>query len=101
MRPAGLKAVEQAKKDGRWDRAYASASNATIPEDLAEALAANPKAQAFFATLNSQNRYAILYRIQNVKRAETRARKIALFVEMLSNGEQLHPQQRTAKRDDA
>lgn len=99
MRPAGLKAVELAKKDGRWDRAYASASNATIPEDLAEALAANPKAQAFFATLNSQNRYAILYRIQNVKRAETRARKIALFVEMLANGEQLHPQQRTAKRD--
>lgn len=101
MRPPGLRAIELARKDGRWERAYASASIATIPPDLAQALAENPKAQAFFATLNSQNRYAILFRIQRVKKAETRARKIAQFVDMLSSGERIHPQQRSAKRDDA
>lgn len=101
MRPAGLKAVKLAKKDGRWERAYASASNSTIPPDLAQALAANPKAQAFFATLNSQNRYAILYRIQSVKKADTRIMKISQFVEMLSNGELLHPRRQPPKRDNA
>jgi len=91
MRPAGLAAVERAKLNGRWDAAYASASTSTVPDDLQQALDANPNAKAFFATLNSQNRYAILFRIQNVKKAETRARKIAQFIEMLSNGEKIHP----------
>lgn len=91
MRPAGLVAIEQAKQNGRWQAAYSSASTSTVPEDLQQALDANPKAKTFFATLNGQNRYAILFRIQNVKKAETRARKIAQFIEMLSNGEKLHP----------
>jgi len=91
MRPPGLRAIELARRDGRWERAYASARNSVIPSDLAQALAANPKARAFFATLNRQNRYAILFRIQNVKKADTRASKIAQFVDMLSRGERLHP----------
>jgi uncharacterized protein YdeI (YjbR/CyaY-like superfamily) len=91
MRPAGLREIERARQDGRWEKAYPSASSATVPDDLRLALDANKKAKAFFATLNSQNRYAILFRIQNVKKAETRARKIAQFVEMLAKGEKLHP----------
>lgn len=91
MQPAGLLAIERAKQDGRWDAAYSSASTSTIPDDLQQALDANRKAKAFFATLNSQNRYAILFRIQNVKKAETRAKKIARFIEMLNNGEKLYP----------
>jgi uncharacterized protein YdeI (YjbR/CyaY-like superfamily) len=91
MRPAGLLAIDRAKRDGRWDAAYSSASTSIIPDDLQQALAANRKAQEFFATLNSQNRYAILFRIQNVKKAETRAKKIAQFIEMLSKGEKLYP----------
>jgi uncharacterized protein YdeI (YjbR/CyaY-like superfamily) len=91
MHPAGLREIARAKQDGRWDAAYSSASTSTIPDDLQQALDANQKARAFFATLNSQNRYAILFRIQNVKKAETRAAKIARFVEMLANGEKLHP----------
>jgi uncharacterized protein YdeI (YjbR/CyaY-like superfamily) len=91
MRPAGLAAIERAKLDGRWDAAYTSASTSTIPDDLQQALDASPKAKAFFETLNSRNRYAILFRIQNVKKAETRAKKIARFIEMLTNGEKLHP----------
>ena len=90
MRPAGLVVVEQAKLDGRWDAAYASASTSTVPDDLQHALDANPKAKAFFTTLNSQNRYAILFRIQNVKKIETRAKKIAQFIEMLNDGKKLH-----------
>lgn len=91
MRPAGLIAIEWAKQDGRWDAAYSSASTSTVPDDLQQALDANPKAKAFFETLNSQNRYAILFRIQNVKKAETRAKKIAQFIEMLSDHKRLHP----------
>lgn len=91
MRPAGMRAVSLAKEDGRWEKAYSSASNSTVPADLQQALDANKKAKEFFATLNSQNRYAILFRIQNVKKAETRARKIAQFVEMLCHGEKLYP----------
>jgi uncharacterized protein YdeI (YjbR/CyaY-like superfamily) len=91
MRPAGLVAIERAKRDGRWDAAYSSASTSTVPDDLQQALDANPKAKTFFATLNSQNRYAILFRIQNVKKAETRAKKIAQFIEMLRDGETLYP----------
>ena len=91
MRATGLREMVRAKEDGRWERAYASASKSTVPADLQMALDANKKAKAFFETLNSQNRYAVLFRIQNVKKAETRAKKIAQFVEMLSNGEKLHP----------
>ena len=91
MRPAGLREMARAQEDGRWEKAYASASKATVPADFQEALEANKKAKAFFETLNSQNRYAILFRIQNVKKAETRARKIAQFVDMLSKGEKLYP----------
>lgn len=91
MRPSGLREIERAQQDGRWERAYTSPSNSTVPADLQMALDANVKARAFFDTLNKQNRYAILFRIQNVKKAETRARKIAQFVEMLAKGEKLHP----------
>ena len=91
MQPAGLAKVESAKADGRWGAAYAGARSIAVPDDLAAALAANPAAAEFFATLNSVNRYAILYRISTVKRPETRARKIAQYVEMLAEHEQLHP----------
>lgn len=91
MQPAGLREMELAKQDGRWQRAYTSASNSVIPDDFQTALDANSAAKTFFATLNSQNRYAILFRIQAVKKAETRARKIAQFVGMLTNGEKLYP----------
>ncbi|QRO02548.1 YdeI/OmpD-associated family protein [Archangium violaceum] len=91
MKPAGLAEVERAKRDGRWDAAYDSPSRASVPEDLAAALAANPRAAEFFATLNATNRYAVLFRLQTVKKAETRARRIALYVEMLARHEKLHP----------
>lgn len=91
MLPSGMQEIEKARKDGRWDMAYTSASNSTVPDDLQAALDANPEAQAFFATLNSRNRYAILYRIQNAKKPETRARKIDEFISMLNRGETLHP----------
>jgi uncharacterized protein YdeI (YjbR/CyaY-like superfamily) len=87
MRPPGLAQIATAKADGRWDGAYAPASEAETPPDLAAALAANPKAAEFFATLTGVNRYAILYRIGAVRTAETRARKIAEFVNMLARGE--------------
>lgn len=89
--PAGLREVEAARADGRWERAYASQSAATVPEDLARALAAGEQAAAFFATLDRANRYAILYRIADAKRAETRARRIATYVEMLREHRKLHP----------
>ena len=90
MRPAGLAQIEAAKADGRWDSAYTPASSAEVPSDLHEALNKNPKAAAFFATLNSRNRFAVLYRIGAVKKAETRTRKIAQFVAMLERGETIH-----------
>jgi uncharacterized protein YdeI (YjbR/CyaY-like superfamily) len=90
MTPFGLLAVEQAKVDGRWDAAYEPPSAITVPPDLQLALDAEPAALAFFATLSSQNRYAVLYRIQDAKRPETRARRIATFVQMLSEGKTLH-----------
>ena len=76
MQPAGLAEVERARGDGRWDAAYDAQSKATVPDDLQRALDDNPAAAACFATLNSQNRYAILYRIQDAKKPETRARRI-------------------------
>ena len=91
MKPAGLAEVERAKQDGRWARAYDSPSNATVPDDLAVALAENARAAAFFIGLDSRNRYAILHRIQTAKKPETRARRIAEFVRMLAGREKLHP----------
>src|SRR5580692_8813961 len=90
MRPAGVAQIEMAKSDGRWDLAYAPASAAEAPPDLAAALDANPKAAAFFATLTGANRYAILYRIGAAKTPEARARKITHFVAMLERGETIH-----------
>jgi len=91
MQPAGLAEVQSARSDGRWDAAYAGPRTITVPDDLAAALAANPVAAEFFSTLNSINRYAILYRISTVKRPETRVRKIAQYVEMLAEHKMLHP----------
>ena len=91
MRPAGLAQVERAKADGRWDAAYHGQRTAAVPEDLERALDANPAARAFFATLDSANRYAILYRIHDAKKPETRARRIEKFVAMLAAGETIHP----------
>ena len=91
MKPAGLKEVERAKSDGRWNDAYDSARNATVPNDLQAALDANPKAKAFFATLSGQNRYAVLFRIHTAKKTETRVKRIQAFVEMLEKHETLHP----------
>jgi uncharacterized protein YdeI (YjbR/CyaY-like superfamily) len=90
MQPAGLRAIELAKQDGRWETAYASQKNASIPEDFQAALEKNKKAKAFFATLNSVNRYAILFRIHHARKPETRARRIQQFVEMLERGEKIH-----------
>ena len=90
MRPAGLREVERAKAEGRWDAAYESVSSATVPEDLERELARNPAAREFFETLNSQNRYAILYRLADAKRPETRARRLAQFVEMLNEGRTIY-----------
>ncbi|MFI0525999.1 MAG: YdeI family protein [Ilumatobacteraceae bacterium] len=90
MRPPGQAQVDRAKADGRWDAAYRQSAT-DVPPDLQEALDASPPAAAFFAQLSSQNRFAILFRIGNVKRADTRARKIATFVEMLERGETVHP----------
>src|SRR5207244_1409747 len=92
MRPAGLREIERARSDGRWDKAYASQRTAETPKDLAAALARNPKANTFFATLNRVNRYAILYRTHTAKKPETRAARIAKFVAMLARGETIHPQ---------
>jgi len=91
MRPRGLAEVERAQADGRWEQAYESQSRVTVPEDLARALAANPRAREFFATLDSANRYAVLYRIGAAKRPETRARRVATFVAMLNEHKKIHP----------
>jgi len=90
MQPAGLREVERAKADGRWDAAYAGARTATVPDDLQRALDADPQASDFYATLDGANRYAILYRIEDAKRPETRARRIAKYVAMLHAHETIH-----------
>ncbi|HWY46184.1 MAG TPA: YdeI/OmpD-associated family protein [Bryobacteraceae bacterium] len=90
MKAAGLEAIENAKKNARWDAAYDSPSKATVPSDFQAALDANPRAAAFFKTLDGANRYAVLWRIQTVKKAETRARKIVQFIEMLERKEKIH-----------
>jgi len=89
--PAGLHTIERAKADGRWDAAYDSQSRATVPPDFQAALDNNEPAKAFFASLNTTNRYAILWRIQTAKRAETRTKRIEEFIRMLENHEKLHP----------
>jgi uncharacterized protein YdeI (YjbR/CyaY-like superfamily) len=94
MHPAGLAAVEDAKADGRWEIAYSGQAAAEVPDDLTAALDADPTAKAMFGILTSQNRYALLYRIDAAKRPATRARRIAQYVEMLARGETLHPQVR-------
>lgn len=90
MRPAGLREVERAKEDGRWEAAYASPSKIEVPADLQAQLDANPKAKDFFEQISKTNRYAILYRIHDAKRPETRARRIEKFVGMLERGETVH-----------
>jgi uncharacterized protein YdeI (YjbR/CyaY-like superfamily) len=90
MKPAGLARVDAAKEDGRWDAAYPSPSLATVPDDLQEALDRKPEAKAFFETLTSQNRYAILYRVHEARRPDTRAKRIAEYVAMLAEGRTLH-----------
>ena len=92
MRPAGLREVERAKADGRWDAAYAGQRESEVPEDLKRELDARPNAAAAFSALNSQNRYAILYRLEDAKKPETRARRLAKFVAMLEAGEAVSPQ---------
>jgi uncharacterized protein YdeI (YjbR/CyaY-like superfamily) len=89
MKPAGLKAIEAAKQDGRWDAAYASQKNISVPEDFQAALDKNKKAKAFFATLKSVERYSFLFRIHNAKKPETRARRIEQFIEMLEKNKKL------------
>ena len=91
MEPAGLLQVEFAKADGRWDVAYESQSKITIPDDFQSELDKNQKAKDFFSTLNSINRYAILYRIQTAKKSETRSARIQKFIEMLSKNEKIYP----------
>jgi len=90
MKPAGLREVNRAKADGRWDSAYDAPSKATIPADLAKALRKNSKAAAFFATLDSRNRYAILHRIETAIKPQTRVKRIETFVAMLSQRRKIY-----------
>jgi uncharacterized protein YdeI (YjbR/CyaY-like superfamily) len=90
MRPAGRAEVERARADGRWEAAYGSPKHMSVPDDLQRELDGRPAAKAFFSQLGSQNRYAILYRLQDAKKPETRARRLAKFVAMLEAGEKLY-----------
>ena len=91
MRPAGLREIDRAKKDGRWDAAYAPQSTAEVPDDLRAALSKNKGAKNFFETLDGANRYAVLYRVDSAKKPETRAAQIEKFVAMLAEGKTIHP----------
>lgn len=91
MKAAGLAEVERAKSDGRWEAAYDSASTSVMPDDFQATLERHPQAKEFFDTLESRNRYAILFRIQTTKNAEARAKKILYFIEMLERNEKMHP----------
>ena len=91
MTPAGLAAVEAAKANGEWDRAYSPGSAITEPKDLLDALRKHPRAKAFYKTLNAQNRFAILHRLERTTKPETRAKRLCAFVEMLQRGERIHP----------
>ena len=90
MKPTGLKEIERAKLDGRWDAAYDSSSKATVPSDFQSGWDGNARAKAFFETLDSRNRYGVLFRIQTAKKAETRAKRISHFVLMLERHEKVH-----------
>ena len=90
MQAVGLAAIERARADGRWDAAYEPASTASIPPDLQAAFDAHPGAAEFFATVNAQNRYAVLFRVQTAKKPETRARRISEFAAMLARGETIY-----------
>ena len=90
MRPSGIAEIERAKADGRWDAAYDSPKTITVPDDLRSELDKNPKGKSFFETLDSRNRYAILFRIQTAKKPETREKRITEFVAMLERGEKIH-----------
>ena len=90
MQPAGLAAINRAKQTGQWEAAYDSHSTATVPDDFQSALNQNPKAKAFFATLDSNNRYAMLFRLQTAKKPETRARRIEQFIGMLEKHEKIY-----------
>jgi uncharacterized protein YdeI (YjbR/CyaY-like superfamily) len=97
MEAPGLAEIERARRDGRWARAYDGARDASVPDDLARALARDAKARAFFEALDGANRYAILYRVQTAKRPETRARRIETFVALCARHETLHaPRKRRA-----
>jgi uncharacterized protein YdeI (YjbR/CyaY-like superfamily) len=91
MQPAGLAEIERAKADGRWEAAYDSPKNIAVPDDLEKALRGNKKAKTFFESLDSRNRYAILFRIHTAKKAETREKRISQFVEMLTKNEKIYP----------
>ena len=90
MKPAGLEEIERAKKDGRWEDAYDSPKGASVPPDFEKELEQHPKAKAFFKTLSKANSYAILWRLQTAKKAETRAKRMRTFIAMLEKGETLH-----------
>jgi uncharacterized protein YdeI (YjbR/CyaY-like superfamily) len=92
MHPSGLEQIRRAQEDGRWRAAYAGQADARVPEDLAQALSANPRAGEMFGSLTSANRYSVLYRISTATKDETRARRIGQLVEMLARGETFHPQ---------
>jgi uncharacterized protein YdeI (YjbR/CyaY-like superfamily) len=91
MTPHGLRAIETAKQNGNWDNAYTAQSIATLPEDFAAELQQNTKAKSFYDSLNSQNKYAIIFRLQHAKKPETRTRHIAQFLDMLEKGEKIYP----------
>ncbi len=97
MKPAGHQAIDAAKKNGTWEAAYDSPKSALVPEDFQLALNARPRAYDFFRSLDSANRYAVLFRIQTVKKAETRARKIRGFIEMLERKEKIHEPRRSRR----
>jgi uncharacterized protein YdeI (YjbR/CyaY-like superfamily) len=94
MRPPGLAEIERARADGRWERAYPGSASIDVPDDLRAAIAASPRAQAMWDVLTRSNRYAVLYRVHDAKRPETRARRISQFVEMLAAGDTPFPQKR-------
>ena len=89
MKPPGLAEVRKAQQDGRWEAAYPAQSQATVPDDFQKALDDNPQAKTFFATLTGSTRYAFLFRLHNVKREETRQRRIANYIELLNDGKTL------------